>query len=527
MSTPSAPPIAYPYLLPAELWLACWTLCSLRQLRRISLVCALFRSHTLPLLLQHQTLDLAKLEQTLNPKNWTDHLHHLHRAAVRLDRLRDSPYALLVRSWKAAFGGHPTYHKIRNVRHFDLLKVKVITTFSATLTAYRNLSSLSLQNVIIDASFRESLRSLSKLEDLQLSGCRIVRREGFLPLKRFQIAYEVVTNEEPLQMASPDTLRILHSESHIFRLIKGFGQQILRHLVDLTIRTERDFDTLFIFLKQCPHLESLAINAPNVPLTLPSIHPHTVQRLRALTAPPKLHELLTPNRPVSAATVLKGPDTESDADYLIHICVDISRSSVPLNSLVLPPVNPTLEFMVAITSLFPDLRALSMEVLGMTPARQGFGRNVNYRHIPVPSVDLPLPDLSDDDAAFCNLPAEEISDDEADNLPPIIVIRRSTAPSWETYTDKFRIMLGWIFTGELELPHTIEVLCFKMTIDSLRRQKYEGLSLKQQIQAISALSGIYPRLREVKFPLRLGSWKRNGDDLWESEREVSWLRVLP
>ncbi|KAJ7834915.1 hypothetical protein B0H14DRAFT_2155886, partial [Mycena olivaceomarginata] len=54
-------PTDYLDRVPVEVWAACWVLCTARQLRRISLVCHLFRSISLPLLLQHQTFDLALL----------------------------------------------------------------------------------------------------------------------------------------------------------------------------------------------------------------------------------------------------------------------------------------------------------------------------------------------------------------------------------------------------------------------------------------------------------------------------------
>ncbi|KAJ7466044.1 hypothetical protein FB451DRAFT_964209, partial [Mycena latifolia] len=47
----------YQHILPPEIWLACWTLCSTRQLRRLSLVCQLFRSLCLPLLFQDLQFD--------------------------------------------------------------------------------------------------------------------------------------------------------------------------------------------------------------------------------------------------------------------------------------------------------------------------------------------------------------------------------------------------------------------------------------------------------------------------------------
>ncbi|KAJ7491708.1 hypothetical protein B0H11DRAFT_1718546, partial [Mycena galericulata] len=57
----NSPPICYLLVVPRELWLASWTLCSNRQLRRLSLVCQLFRSLCLPLLFRNQTIDAQKL----------------------------------------------------------------------------------------------------------------------------------------------------------------------------------------------------------------------------------------------------------------------------------------------------------------------------------------------------------------------------------------------------------------------------------------------------------------------------------
>ncbi|KAJ7648822.1 hypothetical protein B0H17DRAFT_859713, partial [Mycena rosella] len=92
-------PVAYLHLLPVEVWLACWTLCSLRQLRRISLACRLFQSLCLPLVFRHQTFDVAVLVRGISRYNWIDRVRHLHRTAVRLDRLAEDPYARFVRSW--------------------------------------------------------------------------------------------------------------------------------------------------------------------------------------------------------------------------------------------------------------------------------------------------------------------------------------------------------------------------------------------------------------------------------------------
>ncbi|KAJ7817412.1 hypothetical protein B0H13DRAFT_1662719, partial [Mycena leptocephala] len=94
------PPVAYLRLLPVEVWLECWTLCSIRQIRRLSLVCHLFRSICLPLLLQDQTFDMEALRSGIDQDSWMNHVRHLHRTAVRLDKLAEAPFARFVQTWK-------------------------------------------------------------------------------------------------------------------------------------------------------------------------------------------------------------------------------------------------------------------------------------------------------------------------------------------------------------------------------------------------------------------------------------------
>ncbi|KAJ7669786.1 hypothetical protein B0H17DRAFT_949078 [Mycena rosella] len=55
------PQTAYLQMIPSEIWEACWRLCSTRQLRRISLVCWLFRSMCLPLLFPDQHFDVIRV----------------------------------------------------------------------------------------------------------------------------------------------------------------------------------------------------------------------------------------------------------------------------------------------------------------------------------------------------------------------------------------------------------------------------------------------------------------------------------
>ncbi|KAJ6571542.1 hypothetical protein B0H19DRAFT_937048, partial [Mycena capillaripes] len=96
----SIPSIPYLDMLVPEVWLECWTPCSTRQLRRLSLVCHLFRTLCLPLLFRHQSLDVGQVWSPVDKDGWGDRLDYMERTAVRLERFPDGPHALWVRSWR-------------------------------------------------------------------------------------------------------------------------------------------------------------------------------------------------------------------------------------------------------------------------------------------------------------------------------------------------------------------------------------------------------------------------------------------
>ncbi|KAJ7871203.1 hypothetical protein B0H14DRAFT_2724719 [Mycena olivaceomarginata] len=58
----------YLHIVPLELWLACWALCSLQQLRRLSLVCKLFRSLVIPHLFESDPRGAPPLRGSLGPR---------------------------------------------------------------------------------------------------------------------------------------------------------------------------------------------------------------------------------------------------------------------------------------------------------------------------------------------------------------------------------------------------------------------------------------------------------------------------
>ncbi|KAF7374151.1 hypothetical protein MSAN_00296700 [Mycena sanguinolenta] len=194
-------PPSYLHILATELWLACWTLCSRRQLRRLSLVCKRFRDICLPLLFQQQTIEAGGWWYHLNRYNWVEPLRKLHRAALRLDALADSPHVGSVHSWKfAVVDSLPSEHEATNAR---LLKV-----FSATLSLYHNLRSLHLEGLVIDAPFRQTFSELSRLENLALHTCNIVTRNGFVMSLRSFARVRAIFVTSLLRLASPSVAEV-------------------------------------------------------------------------------------------------------------------------------------------------------------------------------------------------------------------------------------------------------------------------------------------------------------------------------
>ncbi|KAJ7910111.1 hypothetical protein B0H13DRAFT_2329653 [Mycena leptocephala] len=202
------PPISYLHILPVEIWLACWMFASTRQRRRLSLVCRLFRSICLRPLLERQSADVAALAEGLSRNNWFERTHRLHRVAVRLDRLAGTPLVLAVRAWQISSTpllqqgwintpleritrriGRGDYSHILHIGSFNTMRDRVLTTFRATLGLYQNLTALNMQGIIIDTSLRQTLASLSRLQDLILDGCDITPPEGIvLNVHRFTIS---------------------------------------------------------------------------------------------------------------------------------------------------------------------------------------------------------------------------------------------------------------------------------------------------------------------------------------------------
>ncbi|KAJ7263423.1 hypothetical protein C8J57DRAFT_1333466 [Mycena rebaudengoi] len=525
----SSAPIPYLAMIPSEIWVMCWTLCSARQLRRLSLVCHLFLSLCLPLLFRTQSVDTIDLTRG----DWIADVHKLHRAAVRLERIADGPRVRMVRSWTFAANTRLVslsgfYSHITNIGMVDAMYERVVTAFSSTLDRYQNLCSLNIRGLLIDRPFRDILVSLPMLEEITLGNCDISARDGgLLNLKSFSISNTrgqrtKDLSEEPLELVSPGRLQALKIDGSgaTIPLMMGFGGQRFSHLTLLSLDTIFDLNLFLRFLTQCPRLQDLSagkFSRDGLTSFSSHVHPETIPLLRSIDAPLDLVRALTPNRPVR--DVIVRPGYSLSAEDLTLAVLDISNASVPVRSLTLPSTYPTLESLNTMSSLFPGLTSLSMEIHCEQRARFRCGGVVNCEPW-TPEVDTRAPDVCDA-GAFDSLSPEEVSDAEEEQPSPAVHVTSETHPKMP---DSVRLheILSWICSSLVSLPAEIEVLRFPV------RSYFSGsteLSEGHQHQVVAALSRMYPSLRELEMGYHNNPhWERNGV-LWKRKGVNSYIQV--
>ncbi|KAJ6559711.1 hypothetical protein B0H19DRAFT_1260410 [Mycena capillaripes] len=244
--------------------------------------------------------------------------------------------------------------------------------------------------------------------------------------------------------------------------------------------------------------------------------------LRKLTAPAKMIELFTPNRPISAVTVLSDSfHDDKTSEDLKNIFLAISRTSVPLQSLSISHTSSTIETSAAITAIFPELNCLSMAV----PEKHISTFRIcgsSFRFGPYFSDDANRLEL-DDETAFDDPPAEEISDCEDDPAPlpwaksqPTESSSRDTVFALQNHTTrvpypeplelansnyhKFSQDIQW---RTVSFPPNLEALTLRVPYGVGHRYSEDHDEL------VAALSRQYPRLREVTMDYS------SGESVWE------------
>ncbi|KAK7056033.1 hypothetical protein R3P38DRAFT_2682573, partial [Favolaschia claudopus] len=491
-------PPGYLHLLPIEIWTLCWSLCSLRQQRRLSLVCKLFRSIALPFLFKHLSFDAGVdvVVFCMEKEDRIRRLRSIHRTALRLEKLTESQLAF-VQSWTVALGYQERY-RIDNTGVSETLHTRIFETFGKILPLCHNLSTVHLKRLKIDTMLLSTVLSLPKLQHLTIDTRELIILDtgGVLPKKTMLRSLDL---------------------SHDYLLREGFAEIDLPILAHLTLHAVTEQESFFQHVERCSRLETLTVNSIQGS-DFPVIKANSLPILRALAGPPSMITSLAPNRLITSASI-----GSTSTASLIQTCTALSRSSVPVRTLHLPEVhfisqflpwqsnsdgvNPLHDFLTQITTLLPDLTELVLELPDPHPGFCcGYFGGLNIDSEPLGVDELPL--LCDDTAFDELLEHEEISDDEGDASDPdtdgsIILFDKSLGGEIKIDFWQHDVFLYQISPSSIPLPRNIEILHLEASWVGI------PLALAAQERALESLATAYPTLREVQLGLRRNStWRR-------------------
>ncbi|KAJ7475315.1 hypothetical protein B0H11DRAFT_2282000 [Mycena galericulata] len=338
--------------LPAEIWDTVLKLCRRHQIRRLSLVSGQFRSLCLPLLLRDQSFAHEVISH-----------QDLERAVVRFDELSQEAFSQHVRSWHCAFPDNT-----------QDLTAQVIDAFLTKIGAFRKLTSLRINLVIVDRVLIDILKDLPLLEDLALDDCSIECREASMNLLSLELSGHDIHAASPLQLASSRNLQILRvgAEMDPRALIDGFGDDDeLIKLRDLAVDdlSAAFVDRFFAFLQRCPQLECLEIgNCPRPLATRINLSAPTYLRsLRAVKAPPEVVQLLIPHRLLSVVAFQREAPGSFELLEIQRACHLFRESAAALETLSIQLAETQTETLSAlIVKGLYDVKTRTRERLGLT-----------------------------------------------------------------------------------------------------------------------------------------------------------------
>ncbi|KAJ6603319.1 hypothetical protein DFH09DRAFT_1124191 [Mycena vulgaris] len=374
--------------VPAEIWIRCFGTSSTRSLRHLAMTCRYFRDLFQPILFQHQRFTAVSTAE-IDRHSWIP----TTRASSPLP---PSSFVLSVRSW--SFRGTENFSVLPGA-HPHIINIYLI--FATTLGVYQNLRTLRLHCLQIDASFRDSLLSLRRLETLYLVDCAIVARTGIpIPVRHFSLTKSWGPDggaAEPLHLVSPIILEtlVLDDSLDASALLSAHGAEAFINLKYLTVQfSDLAIQPLLGFLALCPHLTQIKILphgglAGSLPDRLSST---AIPLLRSFHGPYSVAGLFILNRPVSDVTITGS----FRATMLLKTLEAITHSSVAIRCLSLSiPTTATAEITAIITTQFPQLEELSLALLAPPTPPMDAPNSTDAGEV---QVDERILELSDNDS---------------------------------------------------------------------------------------------------------------------------------
>ncbi|KAJ6613742.1 hypothetical protein B0H10DRAFT_2047347 [Mycena sp. CBHHK59/15] len=569
--------VAYCTNIPTEVWVRCWSLSSSRDLRRLVFVCRHFRDICQPLLFQHQHFRAPDPED-IDRGNWMLTTRDLHRSSIRLKKLVASAHVSSVRSWQ--FHGNfefpdlaETYPNVLNIGLVDKTYLNMVRIFAGTLGVHQNLRSLCLDYLTIDAPFRETLASLGRLEELTFDSCDIISRRGpLLSLQNFTLErsssdhYHNHYCDEPLDIVSPDTLRVLNldgcRDSRALLSVLANQSLTFNNLITLSVEVSDSAAKPFLaFLEHCPQLARLEIYRSLLSGPIQDrVSPTAIPLLRSFKGPRLLAGMFIFDRPVAVVELSDDSDFSAENKAaekdIIRDLADIAHSSVAVHSLSMAaPMQTALKILTAIATHFPEMQELALGLREPPPAPKPWvpHNNIDDDTDAASSVagsevevDEGTLELSENESlesisSFGYSPIILVSDDEEENAPAIPevlvpghmyttsgrVFPPAATPPASTLADpeSFSSLIDCICAEHASLPASLVSLRFTQPSLWHALRQASSLTLADQHRAVLAFERQLPALRELAFGVDSSVWTRYRDT-WTQKRTGTKIASL-
>lgn len=361
--------------LPTEIWQECWSYMPRKQLKRLSLVCPLFRDICQSIQFRRLVVSCPPSED-VDRDNWKSLTWDLIHEKARFHAISSNPrLARMVREWTfhGTLGMHFLAVEFPFVRHMHLISDHydaAVEEFAATLHRYPNLAVLDMSGVVLSRALRRTICTLRNLRSLHFAGCEIVGRRGpTVELERFSFVgfgWPGTPQDSPQNLIAPSKLQslIMSDPNFVNVMLPSFaGVNHFPRLTELVLRLPANTEALFYpFIDRCPELRTIDIRAPADYADGALAH-STAPFLRVFKGPVALALQFVPGRPVWKIELRSEQKNHFiSEDVLSHALVQISNSSATVHSIVLPAVVTKTNMFRLISQHFTKLHKLTLTI---------------------------------------------------------------------------------------------------------------------------------------------------------------------
>ncbi|PPQ70790.1 hypothetical protein CVT26_014725 [Gymnopilus dilepis] len=528
-------PVRYADMLPYEIWMECFILLDMWDLKNVSRTCHFLRGICLPLLLKSVTysLDLNFHRSSTLPDmvsqldEFADHDETFSRLTGDDEKRRCVHKLTLANSVRIAPRAKDKELVVKSMKDaYDMY----LETFVSCAPLLFNLREVIIRfNKNLDKKLFTALAALPQpLEQLSFISVKFGAHvsKPLIRAKRILIDNSAGHDANPIRVAkrlelfsgeSLEELKVL-SPSYSVKLFRAFSSlsqgAALTKLAHLSFQLhEFDLSILEAFLTKCPKLTSIKADFGNRygfrTSSTAQLPPSTVPHLHSLEGYDQEVRYFVPGRPVRKIVLVpprKWIGPIRDDDQIRQLLDDLSKSTGPVRELDLD-IEIDLELLTSVKTRFPELSRLGVKLSRHTqifPLEDPYASSFDGA-----LVDKVLPPASKGSATVCKPFPQIYLFTAYMNILHWIALKRLVLPTKlkSLYLEQINYFL--VFPDILCGPESLN-----MFDDQFQRSRYSGFTAELIFRILSIL---YPHLKEIIIGLR-----KVNEIRWDKDFHGNW-----